>query len=601
MGIADNGRLLCLSEHLPEGDDRNDLAADQIAEHIARPHRGKLIGIAHHDKAGARAERRQQRPHELQIHHGHLVHDDSICLQRFFLPLLEGGGARLLVPAHAKAAMDGLGISARHLTHALGSATRGRQQQHIQSHALQHRENAADSGGLARAGTARQQQHAFLCRERHRFLLGGGIGYALLLFHLRKDAVHILSRSRRAAEQQAQLLRHIGLRLKHLIEIAGAHICHLPLDHLMPLDESIQCQLHLFPPHVNELGSCRDELLPWQEYVSVVLIMTELKQHRAAQPLLRIPGEAEGKGNLIAAGKIHAAILRRQQVGVILHPLQRIRAEAFIQLHTHRHRQLVATEKFHQPLHAHAAPKALCDLPRPLGSDTLDAGEALRLFRNDGKALDAEAGNDLLCRGGTDALDGTGGKVMLDLLFLLRQKALRLLRFELRTMLGMLLPNADSGKPLPLHNARNAAHHCRQFSRFLHKAQHSIAVLLVAENDLHHRSLDSAALRHHSLLLFFHFRKQFLLLQNLQQRIFPLQDPHHTALLLLHAAVQHHSPRCAAVLPPKMLQHTHCPLHILCLFAHRQHQIDRRAEILFFAKQGFDCQKEYRDQSCSCQ
>ena len=73
---------------------------------------------------------------------------------------------------------------------------------------------------------------------------------------------------------------------------------------------------------------------------------------------------------------------------------------------------------------------------------------------------------------------------MLDLLFLLRQKALRFLRFELRAVLGMLLPAAHSSQSLTRHRSGNAPHHRQQFAGLFRKAQHSIAVFLVAKNDL---------------------------------------------------------------------------------------------------------------------
>ena len=108
MGITDDVGLIRLAEHLRQGHHWDAPAADEVAEHIARPHRGQLIRIADHHQAAPGPQGREHRLHQRQIHHAHLVHQHSLRLQRVTLSFFEGHLPRQVVVAHAQASMDGL-------------------------------------------------------------------------------------------------------------------------------------------------------------------------------------------------------------------------------------------------------------------------------------------------------------------------------------------------------------------------------------------------------------------------------------------------------------------------------------------------------------
>ena len=61
VGVADDGGLLRLPEHLPEKHSLDLFAADQVGKHISRPHGGQLVRIPHQHQPGAGAQRPQQR------------------------------------------------------------------------------------------------------------------------------------------------------------------------------------------------------------------------------------------------------------------------------------------------------------------------------------------------------------------------------------------------------------------------------------------------------------------------------------------------------------------------------------------------------------
>ena len=171
VGVADDGGLLRLTEHLRQRDGGDHAAAEHIPQHAARPHGGQLVGVAHQHKAAAGTEGFQQGAHQLDVHHADLVHDDGVRLQRLLRVLLEGGLAGKFVIAHAESAVDGLRLLAAQLAHALGGAPRRRAEQHVQPHAAVQRDDAPEGRGLAGAGTAGQQQDAAAGRQQHRLTL----------------------------------------------------------------------------------------------------------------------------------------------------------------------------------------------------------------------------------------------------------------------------------------------------------------------------------------------------------------------------------------------------------------------------------------------
>ena len=53
MGVADDGALFRLTEDFRQGYGRHHAAAQQVAQHVARPYGGQLVRVAHHHKAAA--------------------------------------------------------------------------------------------------------------------------------------------------------------------------------------------------------------------------------------------------------------------------------------------------------------------------------------------------------------------------------------------------------------------------------------------------------------------------------------------------------------------------------------------------------------------
>ena len=213
VGVADNIGLVRLAENLFQGNQRNPSAANEIAEHIPRPHRGELIRVADHHQPASGPQGREQRLHQRQVHHAHLVHQHGLRLQGVALPFFVGHPARQVVVAHAQTPVDGLSLPLTQLSHSLGRPSRRGQEQNVQSHFFKQMHNGPGRRSLARAGSAGEQQHPRLGRKGHRLPLQRRIADTLGHFHFLNDTVHAPDFSIGEAQHAQQLICHKALRL----------------------------------------------------------------------------------------------------------------------------------------------------------------------------------------------------------------------------------------------------------------------------------------------------------------------------------------------------------------------------------------------------
>ena len=82
VGVADDGGLLRLAEHLGQETVGTTVLRSRSPSTLPAPTEGELIRVAHQHQPAAGTQRFQQRLHQLQVHHAHLVHDDGVGLQR---------------------------------------------------------------------------------------------------------------------------------------------------------------------------------------------------------------------------------------------------------------------------------------------------------------------------------------------------------------------------------------------------------------------------------------------------------------------------------------------------------------------------------------
>ena len=207
MGVADDGGLLRLAEDLGQTHHRHDAAADQVVKEPTRPHAGQLIRVAYQHQAALVLHGPQQRRHQGDVHHGHLVHDDGLSIQRFLLVLGEGQLSLFRVVACAQQTMDGGGFGAAQLAEPFGRAAGGGCQGGFQTHGLEQAQNASQGRGLTGARPTGEQHDLHPSGQLHRLPLLFRVAHPLLLLH--------------PSHQLGDALRRMQLPLAHLGDAPG--------------------------------------------------------------------------------------------------------------------------------------------------------------------------------------------------------------------------------------------------------------------------------------------------------------------------------------------------------------------------------------------
>ena len=496
VGISDDVGFVRLAEHLRQRHPWNAPAAYHVGKHIARPHGGQLIGVPDHHQPAPRPQRRQQRLHQRQIHHAHFVHQHGVRLQRVVHALLIGHLPRQVVKAHAQGSMYGLRLPPAQLRHALSRPSRGRQQQDVQPHDLKQPHNGSRGGGFSRAWAAREQQHAGLRRQKHRFLLQRRIPYALRHFHLADDLVHLSVSVIGKLQHFQQLFRHKALRRIQLRQIAGQDVGHLLLADNAAAYHDVQADLHRLGGQPDELLRRPDELFPRQKYMAVPLIILQFIQQRRLNAASAVAVKAHAQRHLVRSGKLHAELLPRQKIGVFPQPVQRLRSVDAMCLHRQMHRQVVPRHELHGAPQPRQLPKRTGQLHGLLVRDAPDDAQLFRLLLQHPQGVRAELRHQLLRRGLSHALEKTGGQIAHHLLFFTGQTPLHMLAGDLPAVQGMGDPHPRNGHSLAGRGIGDAPHRRDHLPQLRQQGEHRVSVFLILEDHRLNGSLHCASLTH---------------------------------------------------------------------------------------------------------
>ena len=85
MGIDNNVTLCGLAENVCQLYYIEAAGINDIPKHIARTYAGKLIHVTYQNQPGSYVYRSKKGMHKTYIHHGHLINNNDICVQRIFL------------------------------------------------------------------------------------------------------------------------------------------------------------------------------------------------------------------------------------------------------------------------------------------------------------------------------------------------------------------------------------------------------------------------------------------------------------------------------------------------------------------------------------
>ena len=157
MGVDHDIAFPGLAENLFQLNYGKASAVYQITEHLSRPHRRKLVHIPHQNQPGSRRNCTQKRLEQMNIHHGHLIHNDNIRFQWIFLIFLKTGilTVSVLLLQHGavelKQAVNGARFIAGGFRHPLSRPAGRRCKKDIQPLRLKITDHSIDRGCFSRS------------------------------------------------------------------------------------------------------------------------------------------------------------------------------------------------------------------------------------------------------------------------------------------------------------------------------------------------------------------------------------------------------------------------------------------------------------------
>ena len=118
MGDGDDTALRGLAKHLGETNHRHGAGRNDIGQHLSGSDGGKLVDVADDQHGRIVGNRLQERLHQHDVHHGGLIDNQQVAMERIVTAALETAGLRI----DLKQPMNGFGFKTGRLGHALGGA-----------------------------------------------------------------------------------------------------------------------------------------------------------------------------------------------------------------------------------------------------------------------------------------------------------------------------------------------------------------------------------------------------------------------------------------------------------------------------------------------
>ena len=226
--------------------------------------------------------------------------------------------------------------------------------------------------------------------------------------------------------------------------------------------------------------------------MAVVEVVGELEGPGRLHPVPAVPLHAHGQGDLVHDGEADAVELVHQQVGVVAHRLQGVRAVLVVEPQRRGQGQAVLPEKLQQLPQPGEIAVAFSDLLGLPGGDALDDRQILRPLLHDLQGSHAVALHQPVRQAGAYALDDAGAEIGQNLVLRGGHVALHLLGLNLVPVDGVADPAAGDDQVLPWGGAGDGAHHGHRLPVRRHHAQHRVAVVRILENQLRNRPVDGA-------------------------------------------------------------------------------------------------------------
>ena len=442
MRVADNAALPALAENLRQAHRRHGVRAQHIEEKAPRPDARQLVGVAHEHKAAALRQRLQKRLDKRYVNHRALVENDCPAAERVALVLAECKLVPFGRPCRAEQAVDGIGLPAGELGHALGGAPGRRGEKAVELHIVIEAQYGLNDRRFAGAGAAGHGKQPPLTGEADGLLLLRGIAHAGFPLQFRDTLVHIFLRRDSVLRHGAERCGGIGLGLIQPPEIHRVHACHDLLHDLALVGENVEAFLGGLSLHADELRRGSNELFPREEAMAVIEIMYHFKNERRGDARRTVLLKAERERERVRLVKLPADAVGRDDVGVGFHEFERAVAIELIKAHGVFGLEAVRGKKLHQKAHAGLAAERFGNVPRAARTDALDLSELFGAVGQNFQRVRTETVHEHRRRCRADAAHRAGGEIFIDVLLPHRQRAHGRGRFELLAVARMALPRA---------------------------------------------------------------------------------------------------------------------------------------------------------------
>ena len=220
--------------------------------------------------------------HERYVNHRALVNDKRVAGELILLVLAENDGFAVLGHFRAEHAVDGGGLHAAQLAHALCRAPGGGCKVCFKLKLVVHGKHGFEYGRFSRAWAACYDKHAVFGRQSYRLALHGGIFNAVCRFKAVNKRVNVHPAAVLCAAHGFDPVGGISLGLVKVRKIAGVKPCDGAADYLAGLAKLIHRILCKILCNAYQLRGCRRELSARNKAVAVAGIMHKLKNDGGA-------------------------------------------------------------------------------------------------------------------------------------------------------------------------------------------------------------------------------------------------------------------------------------------------------------------------------
>ena len=494
VGIGDDAALLCLPEDLLERDHGHAPARDQVPEQVARADGRELVAVADEDELAPEPQRPQQMREQQHVHHGHLVHDEDIAVERGVLVMGEGL-LRVPVELHLEQTVDGLGLVARQVGDTLRGASRGGGDQHMLAELLEARDDGVERGGLTGAGAAGEDEQAARERRTDGLTLELRVLHAGALLDLVDHVAVVLGIADAELPHDGDALGDGALGVEVFRQIDELALLLNILDQRLVREHGI---VDLIEPCLADLEEVLGRLAEAVERgagMPDARIIPQDVDDARPDPARIVLGDVEVVGEALGLAEAQSHGIAAQEVRVGLGLLGARRAPR--------------TERPHGVARLDAAVGEIADdAPQHedllgLGRDLVALGlghtahlhEAVGLVLHDVERAGAEGVDDLVGERLADALDDAGGEVAADAVDGVGQLVLAALGLELGPVARVVDERALEDEHLALIDIAQLPA-CSEHLPVAVQVDHGIAAVGIIEDDGLDRPLDRQCLCH---------------------------------------------------------------------------------------------------------